>query len=178
MPVDTDLVVRKMRDSDINAVVALESEIFPDAWPAESFRESVNGPDGGGLVVETRNGTSKKLIAYACYYSAAGETHLTNIAVAPDHRRQGIANRILESLYEKAKAAGSDALFLEVRASNETAMKLYASHGFQELYRRKNYYHDPREDAVVFVREFSNGAKRSDAGETANSPETQSRDIQ
>lgn len=178
MSVDADIVVRKMRDSDINAVVALESEIFPDAWSAESFRESVNVPDGGGLIVESKNGSVRKLIAYACYYSAAGETHLTNIAVAPDHRRQGIADRILESLYQKARASNSDAVFLEVRSSNESAMKLYESHGFQELYRRKNYYHDPREDAVVYVREISNTANNSSASEALSPLDKQSRDLQ
>ena len=60
MQVDDNSVVRQMRDSDIDAVVSLESEIFPDAWPAESFRESVGVPDGGGLIVESGNGPAKK----------------------------------------------------------------------------------------------------------------------
>lgn len=173
MSADADIVVRKMRDSDIDAVVALEAEIFPDAWSAESFRESVNVSDGGGMVVESLNDVNRKLIGYACYYSAAGETHLTNIAVAPERRRQGIANKIMESLYQKAKSANSEAVFLEVRSSNESAMKFYERHGFKELYRRKNYYHDPREDAVVYVREFSDTANNSSAGETLNQTDTQ-----
>lgn len=168
MPVDIHYIVRQMRDSDIEAVVSLESEIFPDAWPAESFRESMDASDGGGLIVESRNGPARKLLAYACYYSAAGETHVTNLAVAPDYRRRGIANKILASLNEKAKTSLSDAIFLEVRASNGPAIKLYESRGFQELYRRKNYYHDPREDAVVFVLEFSSTAKHPGGAKSVN----------
>lgn len=161
MPVEADYVIRQMRETDISAVVALERLIFPDAWPADSFCESLNVPDGGGLVVESKNGPARKLLAYACFYSAAGETHVTNFAVAPDYRRRGIANKMLQALYEKAQASVSDAMFLEVRASNEPARKLYENHGFQELYRRKNYYHDPREDAVVYTREFSRTSEHS-----------------
>lgn len=140
-------------------IAAHELEIFPDPWTELAFRDTLAYDDGGGIVAELvtqdRPKSVGEIVGYACYYSAAGETHLTNIAVAKSYRRKGVAKRLLDTIFAKARQARSEAVFLEVRESNHEAQQLYAVFGFMELYRRKRYYANPSEDAIVFVRELS-----------------------
>ncbi len=156
---DKAMRIRKMRESDVAPIVAFEKDIFPEPWSAVAFQDTLAYEDGGGIVaeLETQDGSKSvaEIVGYACYYSAAGETHLTNIAVAKSYRRKGVAKRLLETIFAKARLARSEAVFLEVRASNQSAQQLYARFGFTELYRRKRYYGNPTEDAIVFVRELS-----------------------
>jgi len=151
--------IRKMRESDLAVIAAFEREIFPEPWSETAFQETLAYVDGGGIVAEldTQSGTQATggIVGYACYYSAAGETHLTNIAVAKSYRRKGVAKRLLETIFAEARLAESEAVFLEVRESNHEAQQLYAGFGFTELYRRKRYYGNPTEDAIVFVKEMS-----------------------
>ncbi|MFQ5608310.1 MAG: ribosomal protein S18-alanine N-acetyltransferase [Candidatus Zixiibacteriota bacterium] len=161
MTTSADQRIRVMRERDATAVAALESRIFSDAWSAELFRESLAAPDGGGIIIESGEGAQTRLIGYACYYSAAGETHLTNIAVSPESRRQGFAEQLLRRVFNRARESGSEAIFLEVRPSNTAARQLYERRGFHVLYRRKRYYHDPCEDAIVYVCELEESVKRA-----------------
>lgn len=146
-----------MYDTDIPAIAACEREVFPDPWTEVAFRDTLDYVGGGGIVVECDGAEGSTpaggIAGYACYYSAAGETHLTNIAVAESYRRKGVAKRLLDAIFAEAREAGSEAVFLEVRESNTGARNLYEQCGFSELYRRKRYYSDPTEDAIVFVNE-------------------------
>ena len=159
MDSECSIRVRKMYLEDIPAVASLEQEIFPDPWSAEAFEDSLEMGSAGGLVaelLESQGDTGRgALVGYACYYTAAGETHLTNIAVSPAYRRKKVARRLLTAIFDLARRAMSDAIFLEVRESNIAAQKLYRSYGFEELYRRKGYYSKPKEDAIVYIYEFS-----------------------
>jgi [ribosomal protein S18]-alanine N-acetyltransferase len=139
-----------MCEADIPAVVEFEKEIFPDPWTSVAFEDTLDYDNGGGFVVEVDPG---EVIGYACYYSAAGETHLTNIAVGEGYRRKGVAKWLLDAIFAEARDSGSEAVFLEVRESSAGARILYEKHGFNELYRRKSYYSKPTEDAIVYVRE-------------------------
>jgi [ribosomal protein S18]-alanine N-acetyltransferase len=153
--------IRKMREADIPAVVEFEKDIFPDPWTKIAFEDTLDYENGGGYVVETSSGEDSGktggIIAYACYYSAAGETHLTNIAVAEGYRRKGVAKRLLDAIFAEARESSSAAVFLEVRESSSGAQLLYEKNGFNELYRRKSYYSKPTEDAIVYVRELQVG---------------------
>ena len=93
-----------------------------------------------------------KLIGYANLMTFAEEAHLTNIAVSPDYRRRGIGRVIMDHLIAKAEAEGCRAMFLDVRVSNHSAISFYEKYEFTELYRRKRYYRNPPEDAMVMVR--------------------------
>ncbi len=150
--------IRKMYETDIPAILVHELEIFPEPWSKVAFLDSLDFSGGGGFVVAHENGEKPKdgseIVGYACYYSVAGETHLTNIAVAESYRRKKVANRLLEAIFAEAKAASSEAVFLEVRESSVGAQKLYANHGFTELYRRRRYYSKPTEDAIVLIKEL------------------------
>ena len=80
---------------------------------------------------------------------------MMNVAVDGDYRRQGVGKMLIETLVEHLKARGSHCLTLEVRDSNTPARNLYASLGFSEIGRRKNYYRNPREDALILRKEWS-----------------------
>ena len=79
---------------------------------------------------------------------------MMNIAVHPDYRNQGVATGLIVGLIEELRKRGSHCLTLEVRASNETAIRLYRTLGFQEAGRRRNYYRNPREDALILRKEW------------------------
>jgi ribosomal-protein-alanine N-acetyltransferase len=91
------------------------------------------------------------------------EVHLGNLAVHPDHRRQGIARALVEHLVERARRRGSSFITLEVRAGNRAAIDLYARHRFQPVGLRKGYYAG-REDAIVMVRELTPGQAAAGEG--------------
>ena len=94
---------------------------------------------------------SGELVGYACLVLLADEAHLANIAISLQQRGSGFGKQLMDHLIEKAKTSGCHAMFLDVRASNSAAISLYSKYRFSELYRRKLYYRNPPEDAVVMV---------------------------
>ena len=91
------------------------------------------------------------------------EGYITNVAVRPECRRQGIAGKLLDVFLNFAQGNRLAFLTLEVRASNEAAIILYGRHGFRGVGRRRNYYEHPREDAIIMTREFTYGTADADA---------------
>ena len=101
---------------------------------------------------------------YAGLQAVLDEGYITNVAVRPDCRRQGIAGKLLQVFLDFAKGNHLAFLSLEVRASNYDAIALYGSRGFRSVGRRKNYYEHPREDAIIMTKEFEHhGAETADA---------------
>ena len=96
----------------------------------------------------------EKLLGYVGSQTVMDESDMMNVAVLPEARRQGIAERLILALVEKLKEKGSRCLSLEVRASNEPAIKLYQNLGFQPAGRRPNYYRNPKEDALILRKEW------------------------
>jgi [ribosomal protein S18]-alanine N-acetyltransferase len=89
------------------------------------------------------------LVGYICFWQAADEIQLLNLAVRPDCRRQGIGRGLLTFLFQKAREEKAQQVLLEVRPSNRKALALYRSLGFEVLYRRPGYYSPEGEDALV-----------------------------
>lgn len=135
-------------------VAALEQACFPaDPWSEGVFREALANPRVSVLLALGEDGG---LLGYAVLSVMLDEGNLDNIAVAPQARRQGVADALLSAL----TGFGGDhlaALTLEVRASNTPAIALYEKHGFAAVGRRKNYYSAPREDAILMTLEFEHG---------------------
>jgi ribosomal-protein-alanine N-acetyltransferase len=142
---ELDIRLRPMTAADLDAVGALEKEIFPDAWPRGAFEDIVEEDAWHGLVAEIEG----QVGGYGCFLTVAGEAHLANIAVAPAHRRKSVAKHILNHILQFARRQGCGLILLEVRPTNTAARRFYEQAGFSELYRRPEYYHDPVEDAVV-----------------------------
>ncbi|MEW6051243.1 MAG: ribosomal protein S18-alanine N-acetyltransferase [Candidatus Zixiibacteriota bacterium] len=142
------ITIRYLGPQDIDTVLAMERLVFPDPWPREAFEEQLESPDWGGLVAECRG----EIIGYACYLIVAQEAHLANIAVAPAWRRKSVANRLMQRILDIVNEHRCEMLLLEVRISNAAAIAFYTKFGFEQLYRRRNYYRRPIEDAQVMVR--------------------------
>lgn len=128
---------------------------FSEPWRRESFERLLEVPsvivrvvDDPAAAAAAAPGRST-LIGYGIVLVAADQGELANIAVVAAYRGRGVGRLLLNDLLERARAAGVRQLFLEVRVSNEAALRLYASAGFEEVGRRLNYYQAPREDARV-----------------------------
>lgn len=142
---------RVMRQSDIDAVSAIEQRTYPFAWTPGIFRDCLRvGHEC--WVLDTRSG----IIGYGVLSCAAGEAHVLNVCVAPEHQGHGHGRHVLRRLIDIARWHMADRVFLEVRPSNAGAIALYDSEGFNEIGRRPNYYPATkgREDAIVMAREL------------------------
>ena len=114
------------------------------------LEEELFNPQASFLAAEGENG---QVLGYAGLQVVLDEGYIANIAVDPKWRRQGLAGELLE-VYCRFAQAHLAFLTLEVRASNEAAIALYVKHGFVQAGVRKNYYQDPKEDALIMTREF------------------------
>lgn len=141
------LLIREMTESDIPQVAAIEAESICPPWSEQSFQSAVAQPSNLFLVAETEDG----IAGYCGMYTAADEGEITNVAVKKVYRKQGIGSRLMEAVTAAAIERGLTQIILEVRESNLSAKKLYIKHGFQPCGKRKNFYHDPDEDAVVMI---------------------------
>lgn len=93
----------------------------------------------------------EEVIGYVGMKMVLDEADITNVAVLPSHRKKGIARKLLKQLLEEAKKQNLHRIYLEVRASNIAAVTLYEHAGFKEVGQRKNYYDNPREDAILML---------------------------
>ncbi|MDI6800482.1 MAG: ribosomal protein S18-alanine N-acetyltransferase [Thermodesulfovibrionales bacterium] len=139
-----------MLPDDVSEVVKIERLSFSTPWSETSFYSEIYSDHSITRIAET-NGT---IAGYICVKRMADECHLLNLAVRPDYRNQGIATTLLNNVIQELNKWGCRALFLEVRASNYAAMRLYAGFGFKTIGVRKNYYLYPAEDAVVMMLEL------------------------
>lgn len=140
-----------MTAAHLPAVAALEKVCFPaDPWSEDLFRDALENPRVCILLAEGEDGAA---LGYAVLSTVLDEGNLDNIAVAPDVRRQGVADALLRALTGFGRERLS-VLMLEVRASNIPAIALYEKHGFAAVGRRKNYYDAPKEDAILMTLTF------------------------
>ena len=139
-------VIEPMTVDDLDEVLAIERLSFQTPWSRGAFRyELTQNRVARCLVV--REG--RVLSGYLCLWEIGREIHITNLAVDPARRRRGLARLLLGSVLEDARSRTLDMVFLEVRPTNEEALKLYESLGFRVIGRRKGYYFDTGEDALV-----------------------------
>ena len=140
-----------MTAAQVSQVAALEKCCFADPWSENSVASELQNPLSLWLVAMD----GEKLAGYVGSQTVLGESDMMNVAVDGAYRRQGVGKMLIEALVEHLKARESHCLTLEVRASNTPARSLYASLGFSEIGRRKNYYRNPREDALILRKEWS-----------------------
>jgi ribosomal-protein-alanine N-acetyltransferase len=141
----TALTVRPANQADLDEVAAIERAVFKDPWSRRSFADLVDRPEVVFLVASDGNAT----VAYSVVLIAGEESELANLAVAPLMQRQHLGARLLHDAIDAAASRECKEMFLEVRASNLAAIKLYTTTGFNPVGRRVRYYARPVEDAIV-----------------------------
>lgn len=133
----------------------LERICFLRPWSRKMLAEELENQCAAFLVAE--DSVSGRVLGYAGLMVVADEGYITNVAVFPEYRRQGIAAQILQVFLQFAAANHLAFLTLEVRPSNAAAIALYQGFGFEEVGRRKNYYDLPKEDALILTKYFETG---------------------
>lgn len=143
--VSSTVTIRAARESDLDDVAAIERAVFADPWSRRSFADLVNASGVQFLVASDENA----VIGYAIVLMTGVESELANLAVARLAQHRGIGRRLLAEAMAAARRRGCQEMFLEVRASNAAAIRLYSSSGFEAVGRRVRYYARPIEDAIV-----------------------------
>jgi [ribosomal protein S18]-alanine N-acetyltransferase len=146
--------IRPSTPFDLEAILQIE-HANPSAahWRDEIYREIWNNPAADRVCFVADD--AGELLGFVVGRAIFGEWELENLAVLPGRQRSGIGTALLKKLLEVVANAMGTRLFLEVRESNSRARVLYESHGFQTCGRRKNYYADPPEDALLFEKKFA-----------------------
>ena len=140
-----------MTADHVAQVAELEKICFgTEAWSERSVASELTNSLSLWLVAEEEG----NVWGYVGSQTVMDETDMMNIAVHPEHRKQGIAAALVNNLVDVLKTRGSHSLMLEVRASNDPARKLYDKLGFQQVGLRKNYYRNPKEDACILRKDF------------------------
>lgn len=144
------MILTNMERCHVPQVAALEKECFSDPWSEGSVASELENPLSRWLVALE----GEQVLGYVGSQTVLDESDMMNLAVDPAFRRRGIARALVCALIEQLRKMGSRCLTLEVRASNESAQALYACLGFVQVGRRKNYYHHPKEDALILRKEW------------------------
>lgn len=142
-------MIRRAQFSDGEGIYRVERLSFDDPWSLDAFRRELGENDVAFYLVAEINGVVE---GYAGLWMIGDEGHITNVAVAPEHRGRGIGSALVCTLVERTVAAGLQSHTLEVRASNEEALNLYGKLGFVSVGRRPGYYQEPKEDAIIMWR--------------------------
>lgn len=140
-----------MDEHHVPQIALLERECFADPWSQQSIASELHNPLSLWLVAQE----GQTLLGYVGSQTCLDETDMMNIAVSPASRRQGVARALIEALVSALRERGSKQLTLEVRASNGPARQLYESLGFLQAGLRKNYYRNPKEDALILRKEWT-----------------------
>lgn len=139
------MLIRRMEQKDLEQVLSIENEIFESPWKFHDFENSMTNSQNIYLVVEE----DEEIIAYCGLWGVAGEGQIYNVAVKEKFRNNHIALSMLKELISLGKQEELSAFTLEVRISNESAIKLYHNLGFKDVGIRKNFYENPKEDAII-----------------------------
>ena len=140
-----------MSNAHVPQIAELEKCCFNDPWSESSIASELNNRLSCWLVALDGN----VVIGYVGSQTVLRETDMMNIAVHPAYRKQGVAKSLIQNLIDTISQQGSHSLMLEVRQSNEPAKNLYLSLGFETVGIRKNYYRNPRENALILRKEWS-----------------------
>lgn len=141
--------IRKENGENLKAIAELEKECFSSPWSEKSLSESI---ENGAYLFSAF--TENEFSGYAGVSVVCGEGYITNIAVKEKFRNKGVGNALLTELINAVKDGGGEFISLEVRESNEKAVRLYEKNGFEKVGVRKDFYSSPKENALIMTRRF------------------------
>jgi [ribosomal protein S18]-alanine N-acetyltransferase len=146
MQLKSRVLVGPMREDDIPQVQAIEKEIFPTPWPRNAYYRELNHNRSAYYIVLRRD---DQIVGYAGLWKMSDEAHITTVGVRAGEQGKGYGHALMAALIQRAYQLGSRWLTLEVRPSNDVAVRLYEKFGFKVIGRRRGYYTDNNEDAIV-----------------------------
>ena len=138
----------------ITQIEELERQCFSMPWSAELLKSQLRDPQHDFIAALDREG---QVLGYVGMMYVLDEGYISNVAVGPAYRRQGIADALIGALCRLCEEHGLSFVSLEVRAGNTPAIGLYEKHGFTRVGLRKNYYERPREDALIMTKFWNRG---------------------
>ena len=147
----TEVELRRLELRDLNAIEEIERSSYPTPWSRSMFASELAKPSS--LCLGAFDVHSDRLVGYLIISRYVDAWHVMNIAVAPEHRRRGVARTMLDHLFQATSGHGHRGYTLEVRVSNAGAIKLYEELGFRPRGVRRGYYTDNREDALIMWKE-------------------------
>ncbi len=143
------MAIRIAEFNDLGAILALERQTTGAAhWTAEQYKQLM----GSGIVLVA--GEADRLCGFISAQAVVGEWEIENVVVAAQWLRRGIGSELIKALMKRARNQAATAILLEVRESNLAARGLYEKRGFREVGRRRSYYADPVEDAILYTLRF------------------------
>lgn len=149
-----EFFLEKTSVEHLDDIMVVENLSFTIPWSRQSILEEITN-NNMAIYISAR--TKERVIGYAGLWKVYGEGHITNIAVHPEYRKNGVGAALLKKLIEMAESDGIYRMTLEVRKSNEAAIHLYSKFRFQPGGVRKGYYADNGEDAIIMWREGADG---------------------
>lgn len=144
----------------VEQVIEIERASFPVPWSEKAFEEEINR-DISNLWALVSN---EKVYAYICFWMFDREIHILNFAVHAQKRRQGLGRYLLNGVIDIGAARGVENIWLEVRPSNGPALSIYKKFGFSDVGRRKGYYSDSQEDAIIMALDLTGKAVHDVSG--------------
>jgi ribosomal-protein-alanine N-acetyltransferase len=148
----SELLIREMTLADVPVVLQIDQLSFPLPWPERSYRfELTRNPSSHLMVAEADQAASNSVIGFIGSWLLADEVHISTLAVHPEFRRQGTGEQLLLTLLHWAVNRGAEIATLEVRISNQAAIRLYQKFGFIISGRKPGYYRDNQEDAFTMI---------------------------
>jgi len=138
-------ILHAIAPEHLSAVVALDRLCFGQLWSLDAYQRELDSPKSELLGLSM----GEQLIGLGCYWAIVEEAHLTILAIHPQYQNQGLGKFLLCALLDSARQRGLERATLEVKASNHRALRLYQKFGFVTAGRRRNYYQETGEDALV-----------------------------
>ncbi len=149
-------MISRMTESDLEGVLEIEKLSFISPWTKKMFKETYLSPITSNFVVKI----NEEIIGYLILYSVEDEAHIMNLAVHPEHRGKGYGSYLIAHAVSHYVARKVSEFFLEVRESNVNAQQLYAKFGFKIIGKRKGYYTETNEDALVMHLSIKDSVER------------------
>ncbi|NJD55763.1 MAG: ribosomal-protein-alanine N-acetyltransferase [Nitrospirae bacterium] len=148
-----EVVIDEMLPEDVPEVLAIEQVAFTTPWSGTLFMNEIYKP----LSLPKVARAGGRIVGYICANQVLDEGHILNVTVHPEHRGQGMAREMVRHIVGLLEERSCSVIYLEVRVSNEAALRMYERAGFRMITVRKRYYTSPEEDAVIMALDLPAG---------------------